>query len=77
MFPISQLPAWVQAGASVFAPTWATRSLYAATGQPFGHEYATWWAISIALSCGYLVIAWFLYRVVDVRARVTGQLSMA
>lgn len=77
MFPISQLPAWVQTVASVFAPTWATRSLYAATGQPFGHEYAAWWAISIALSCGYLVIAWFLYRVVDVRARVTGQLSMA
>jgi hypothetical protein len=36
-----------------------------------------WWAISIALSCAYLVIGWFLYRVAYVRARVTGQLAVA
>jgi ABC-2 type transport system permease protein len=77
MFPISQLPAWLQVVASVFAPTWAVRALYAATGQPFGRQYALWWAVSIALSCGYLVIGWFLYRLVDVRARATGQLALA
>jgi hypothetical protein len=53
------------------------RSLYAAAGQPFGHDYFRWCAISIALSCAYLVAGWFLYRVVDVRARVTGQLALA
>jgi hypothetical protein len=77
MFPVSQLPAWLQAISSVFAPTWAVRSLYAATGQPFGQDYALWWAVSIALSCGYLVAGWFLYRLVDVRARATGQLALA
>jgi ABC-2 type transport system permease protein len=77
MFPISQLPSWLQAASSALAPTWAVRSLYAAAGQPFGHDYVRWCAISIALSCAYLVAGWFLFRVVDVRARVTGQLALA
>ena len=77
MFPISLLPSWLQALAAVFAPTWAVRALYAATGQPFGHDYVRWWAISIALSCLYLAAAWLLFRMVDVRARASGQLAMA
>ena len=77
MFPISQLPSGLQAVASVFAPTWAVRSLYAAAGQPYGHDYVLSCAISIALSCIYLVAGGFLYRAVDVRARVTGQLALA
>jgi len=77
MFPVSQLPSWLQAASSVFAPTWAVRSLYAATGQPFGHDYPLWCSISIALSCVYLTVGWILFRVVDIRARVTGQLALA
>ena len=77
MFPISLLPSWLQALAAVFAPTWAVRALYAATGQPFGHDYVQWWAVSIALSCLYLAAAWLLFRMVDVRARASGQLAMA
>lgn len=76
MFPVSQLPQWLQAFSALLAPAWATRSLYAATGQSYGHDYLLWCGIAIAISCGYLVISWFLFRLVDVRARVTGQLAM-
>lgn len=75
MFPVTQLPQWLQAVASVMAPAWATRSLYAAAGQPFGNQYLLWWSASIALSCVYLAVAWVLFRMVDARARVSGQLA--
>ena len=77
MFPVTQLPSWLQAISSVLAPTWATRSLYAATGQPGGHDYVLWCGVSLALSFGYLVLSWLGFRLVDSRARVTGQLALA
>jgi ABC-2 type transport system permease protein len=76
MFPVSQLPQWLQPFSAVLAPAWATRSLYAATGQPDAHAYFLWCGIAIAISCGYLLISWFLFRLVDLRARVTGQLAL-
>ena len=76
MFPVSQLPSWLQAIGSVLAPTWATRSLYAATGQPGGHDYVLWCGVSLALSFGYLILGWIGFQVVDSRARVTGQLAL-
>jgi ABC-2 type transport system permease protein len=76
MFPVSQLPQWLQGFSALLAPAWATRSLYAAAGQSYGHDYFLWCGIAIAISCGYLVISWFLFRLVDIRARITGQLAM-
>jgi len=76
MFPVAQLPQWLQWVAALLAPTWATRSLYAAAGQPYGHDYILWCGTAIAISCTYLVIGWILFRLVDLRARVTGQLAM-
>lgn len=76
MFPVTQLPQWLQAAAWVIAPAWATRSLYAAAGEPFGASFVAWWAAALGLSAAYLLVAWFLFRVVDVRARVTGQLAL-
>jgi ABC-2 type transport system permease protein len=77
MFPVSQLPQWLQAFSAFLAPAWATRSLYAATGQSYRHDYVLWWGIAIGISCLYLLISWSLFRLVDLRARVTGQLAMA
>ena len=77
MFPVTQLPGWVQVIASVLAPTWAIRSLYAATGLSSGHDYVPWCVVSVALSLGYLVLSWIGFRAVDSRARVTGQLALA
>lgn len=76
IFPVSQLPQGLQVLAALLAPTWATRSLYAATGQPYGHDYVLWCGVAIAISCVYLLISWSLFRLVDRRARVTGQLAM-
>jgi len=75
MFPVAQLPNWLQPFSALLAPAWATRSLYAATGQ-HEHDYVVWWGIAIAISCAYLVISWSLFRLVDLRARVTGQLAL-
>lgn len=77
MFPITQLPAWLQVMASALAPSWATRALYAATGQSYGHDYLLWWSAAIAISCVYLLCAWLGFRLVDTRSRVSGQLALA
>lgn len=77
MFPITQLPAWLQVPSAVLSPTWATRALYASTVNPAGHDWLVWCAYAVGLSAIYLVLSWFLFRMVDVRARVSGQLAMA
>jgi hypothetical protein len=60
----------------LLAPMWAVRALYASTASEGPHDYAAWWAMSIALSVVYIVASLFLYRVVDSRARMTGQLAL-
>jgi len=77
MFPTGQLPGWVQAISALLPPTWTIRSLYAATGQPVGHDYARWWLIAIALSVIYLAISIVVFRIVEVRSRMSGQLALA
>ena len=76
MFPITVLPGWGQVIAAMLAPTWAVRALYASTTSEGPHDYIAWWALSIALSVIYIAASLFLYRVVDRRARVTGQLAL-
>jgi ABC-2 type transport system permease protein len=76
MFPIAVLPGWGQVVASVLAPSWAVRALYASTTSEGAHDYAAWWGLAIGLSLAYLAGSWFLYRLVDRRARVTGQLAL-
>jgi hypothetical protein len=59
------------------SPTWATRALYAsATPSPSG-DIAGWWLAAIGLSALYLVVSVLLYRFVEVRARVSGELALA
>jgi ABC-2 type transport system permease protein len=77
MFPVTVLPPAAQAVAYVLAPTWATRALYASTNQLGPHDYTEWWLASAALSLAYLGAAFFLYRVVERRARVSGELALA
>ncbi len=76
MFPVTQLPGWLQAASSILAPRWATQALYRATGQPSDAGYLLLWALAILLSLVYLVLSRFLFRVLDVRARVTGQMAL-
>ncbi len=77
MFPITILPLWAQGLASLLAPTWATTAIYAATTPSGPHDFVSWWAAAIALSIVYLVAASWLYRVVETRARVSGELALA
>jgi ABC-2 type transport system permease protein len=77
MYPVSGLPAWLQPFAYLLAPTWATKALYAAaTSQP-RPEYGLWLGVSLGLVVIYLAIGVVLYRVVEVRARVSGDLALA
>ena len=77
MFPITQLPGWLQPVSYVLSPTWATRALYAAASPTRGSDVTTDWLIALGLSLAYLVASIFLYRFVETRARVTGELALA
>ena len=77
MFPVTILPGWAQILSGALSPTWATTALYAATNPNGPHDFALWWAATVGLSVVYLALAAWLYRVVDNRARATGELALA
>ena len=77
MFPVSQLPGWLQPVSYVLSPTWATRALYASASPSPSAGIAGWWLVALGLSAAYLALSVLLYRYVDVRARVTGELALA
>ncbi|HEY1421209.1 MAG TPA: hypothetical protein VGG90_10950 [Candidatus Dormibacteraeota bacterium] len=77
MFPIALLAPWAQGLAGVLAPTWGARALYGSTMAATPQDLAAWWLASIGLSCVYLVGAYFAYRLVGKRARISGDLALA
>jgi ABC-2 type transport system permease protein len=77
MFPVAILAPWAQGVAGALAPTWAVRALYASTLAEGPHEFALWWLVAIALALLYMVGAYFLYTLVERRARMSGQLALA
>lgn len=77
MFPVTELPQWLQPVSYLLSPTWATRALYGAAGHGSGSDITTWCLITIGLSLVYLVLSVPLYRFVEIRARVTGELALA
>ncbi len=77
MFPISELPQWLQPVSYALSPTWATRALYASASPSGSSDVTSWWLMTLGLSAIYLVLSVFLYRFVEIRARVTGELALA
>jgi ABC-type multidrug transport system permease subunit len=77
MFPVTTLPAWAQWFAGLLAPTWATRAMYASTTNQGAHDFGGWWFAAIGISLVYLAGAVVLYRLVDWRARMSGELALA
>jgi ABC-2 type transport system permease protein len=77
MFPVTVLPGWAQVAASLLAPTWATRAIYAATTNAGPHDFIAWWLAAVGLSFVYIACAIGLYRLVDTRARMSGELALA
>ncbi len=76
MFPITILPGWLQAISALLPPTWGTRALYAATTAEGPHDFVAWWVATVGLSLVYLGLSVFLFRLVDRRARATGELAL-
>lgn len=74
MFPVSVLPQWVQAVSMALAPTWAIRALYASAGEATP-DYPSWWLWTVVLLVVNAAISAGLFRLVDRRVRVTGQLA--
>jgi ABC-2 type transport system permease protein len=74
MFPSSVLPGWVQPLSAVLAPTWSIRAMYASAGEAAPH-YLTWWLAMLALLVVNAAVSAALFRLVDRRVRVTGQLA--
>ncbi len=77
MFPVTLLAGGTGA-AGVLAPTWATRAMYASTTNGGPHDFGAWWLAAVGLQHpGTIVGAFFLYRLVDRRARMSGELALA
>lgn len=77
MFPATLLAGWVQPISWLLAPTWAVRAMYAAAGQGSGAPaYGLWWLLAVCLSLAYLGVGLLLFRVVENRARISGQLGI-
>jgi len=77
MFPITILPGWAQVIAGALGPTWATKALSASTPAGGPRDCVAWWAVAIGVSLVYLALSFVLSRLVDKRARATGQLALA
>jgi len=77
MFPVTQLPHWLQPISYALSPTWATRALYASASSSPTDDITSWWLTALGLSAVYLVVGVVLYRFVEVRARVSGELALA
>ncbi len=77
MFPVTLLPGWLQPVSYLLSPTWATRALYASASPTAGADVTGWWLITFGLSAVYLVLSVFLYRFVEAKARVSGELALA
>ena len=77
MFPVTILPSWAQSVAAGLPPMWATRALYASTTSEGPHDFLAWWAAAFVMSLAYIALSVFLYRLVDKRARASGQLALA
>jgi ABC-2 type transport system permease protein len=77
MFPATLLPNWVHPISGLLPPTWTIRAMYSATGQPVGSDLGAWWLAACLLIAAYLGLSFLFFRFVQVRARVSGQLSLA
>ena len=77
MFPVAVLAPWAQGVAALLAPTWAVRALYASTLSGGPRDFVVWWLATIGLSLAYLAGAYFLYLLVERKARISGQLALA
>ena len=77
MFPIAVLTPWLQGVAGLLAPTWAVRALYASTTAEGPHDYVAWWVYAVGISVVFLIAGYFLYLLVERKARVSGQLALA
>lgn len=77
MFPVTVLPGWVQPFTWLLAPSWAIRGVFSAAGADPPGDFRGWWLAALLISAAYLVLSVPLHRLVDHRARVTGQLALA
>jgi ABC-2 type transport system permease protein len=77
MYPISVLPGWLRPVSYVLAPTWsleATR-LSVAPGALNDSSYLTGIGLTVLLMVAYLLLAWYVQRVVERRVRITAELE--
>jgi ABC-2 type transport system permease protein len=72
-FPVSLLPKWLAVCARFLPSTWAMDSALQAMRGP----QSTWavisgWTVCLVMSLVYLVLTYYLYKIVEKRLRVTG-----
>ncbi|WP_456276649.1 ABC transporter permease [Bacillus sp. AK128] len=77
MFPISYLPAWVQAFSYLIPPTWAIQLLRDVTTETLSYQsiIVSFTAIMV-LILFYVLIGLYCYRLMDLKARISGKLGV-
>jgi len=75
MYPISVLPGWLRPISYALAPTWSLEAirLTVDAGALSTLRFQTYMGITLALVIAYLLLAWYLERVVEHRVRVTAE----
>ncbi|MCL2342738.1 MAG: ABC transporter permease, partial [Firmicutes bacterium] len=69
VFPIEQLPRWVQIISFVLPPTWAVKLLRLGIGLAEPWQFWETFGILTVVTAGYLILSLLLYRMIDRQVR--------
>jgi ABC-type polysaccharide/polyol phosphate export permease len=76
MFPISRLPDWLQVIARIMPTSWAMSGVWKAiTGYPSFWSMIEVWGWFLVTTGAMLFVTWLLFRAVEKRIKVTGELN--
>jgi ABC-2 type transport system permease protein len=76
MFPISRLPDWLQVIARIMPASWAMNAVWKSiTGYSSFWSVLEIWGWFLATTGLMLLVTWFMFRAVEKRIRITGELS--
>lgn len=78
MFPIALLPFWMHPASYILGPTWGIDAIRMAAGQ--ASASITFWldvGVMLLITLAYVVIAAFLFKIVETKSRREGTLVQA
>jgi hypothetical protein len=76
VFPVGQLPLWLQPFSWPLPSSWGMSGVWLPiTGEASGYRIGIYWFAALALSFAWLALIYSMFRVVEKRVKVTGDLG--